>query len=403
MESLRLIHSIKWTAFHFFLETKTRFIRLKKRIRVGFLLQELTQWKSETLYQAMLVHPRFEPIICISPSLGYPGAEKKLIAYCIQKGYKFFLLDKDKTIGTQLDVDFVTPEKPYEKEIHSLHQIDHNKTIPFFVIPYYLSTITENWVVNKRTNLLCWKQFVDNESCLKAWSKVQRLNGKNYAVTGLPVMDELLIPKENLPDVWPNRDKRKRIIYAPHHTIADMHWDGIGYSTFLDYKDFMLQMRDKYEDRVYFVFKPHPSLRNKLDRYWGEAKTKDYYKLWQKPGSSHVEEGKYLSLFKYSDAMIHDCGSFTVEYMYADRPVMYLVRDAAHEDNMIPYAQEAFNLHIKGQSQEDIENFILDVIAGKDVNANERSAFIKRHLMPPHGKTACENIINAILGENEYR
>ena len=165
----------------------------------------------------------------------------------------------------------------------------------------------------------------------------------------------------------------------------------------------MLEMRDKYRDKVYFVFKPHPSLRNKLYEYWGAEKTEAYYSRWENPGVSHIEEGKYLSLFKHSDAMIHDCGSFTIEYLYTGLPVMYLVRGESHTDNMIPYAKEAFDLHYKGFTRVDIERFIKDVIAGKDPRAEERRVFYEKNLLPPHGKTACENIINAILGQEEYR
>lgn len=399
----KTLKALKWRAYHLGLSIIISHIRHKKRIRFAFLVQELTQWKSETLFTAMLAHPRFEPILCISPSLGYPGAEIALMSYCKEKGYAYSLLDPGKTISQQIDVDIVLPEKPYQQEMHTLHQIDSNKRIPFVVIPYYMGTITEHWVVNNRMNLLCWKQFIDNESCREAWAKVQRLGGMNYEVTGLPVMDELLTPKECLEDVWPVSDGRKRIIYAPHHTIADMHWEGIGYSTFLDYCDMMLDLRDKYKNQVYFVFKPHPSLRNKLRRFWGEEKTDAYYQRWEKPGVSHVEQGKYLSLFKHSDALIHDCGSFTVEYMYMDNPVMYLTRDDTHADNMIPYAKEAYDLHYKGKNITDIEQFLKDVIAGNDPLKERRIAFKNDSLLPPHGKTACENIINAILGEKEYQ
>lgn len=390
---------IKWYLFHAYLFLRIRQIRRKDKIRFGFLLQELTQWKSEPLFKAMLTHPRFEPVLCISPSLGYPGAERTLIDYCKIKGYDYHLLDPEKTIDEQIDVDIVVPQKPYQGEMHEKHQIDSNKRILFVVIPYYLSTISENWVVNQRLNLLCWRQFVDNESCREVWTKVHLLKGITYSVTGLPVMDELLTPKEMLQDVWPVSDGRKRIIYAPHHTIADMHWQGIGYSTFLDYCETMLELRDKYQDCVYFVFKPHPSLKKRLLILWGEEKTNEYFRKWNKPGVSHVELGKYLSLFKYSDAMIHDCGSFTVEYMYMGNPVMYLVRDDSHADNMIPYAQEAFNLHYKGKSVDDIERFIHDIIDGNDPLKKKRIAFMQQHLLPPNGRTACDNIIYSILEE----
>lgn len=391
--------TLKWKLFHAFLSLRVCLIRKKRRIRFGFLIQEITQWKSEPLYRLMLEHPRFEPVLCISPSLGYPGAENALIAYCREKGYAFSLLDPDKTIMDQIHLDFVVPEKPYLKEMHKLHQIDANKWIPFVVIPYYMSTITEEWVVNQRLNILCWRQFLDNESCRGDWAKIHRLGGLTYAVTGLPVMDELLTPKEVLPDVWPVKDGRKRIIYAPHHTIAEMHWEGIGYSTFLDYSEVMLSLRDKYKDSVYFVFKPHPSLRNKLNRLWGAEETEAYYRRWEKPGVSHVEQGKYLALFKYSDAMIHDSGSFTVEYMYMDKPVMYLLRDDRHSDNMIPYAREAFNLHYKGKSISDVERFLQDVIAGNDPLKDDRADFKQKHLLPPNHRSACENIIHSILGD----
>ena len=396
---MEIVKQAKWRMLHAYLALRACQIRRKGRIRFGFLIQELTQWKTESLYKAMLAHPRFDPVLCISPSLGYPGAENVLKDYCTQKGYSYFLLDPEKTIVEQIALDIVVPEKPYVSEIHKKHQVDSNRSIPYVLIPYYLSTITEDWLVNQRLNLLCWRQFLDNESCRKEWARVHRLHGLNYVVTGLPVMDELLTPKEELPDVWPVHDGRKRIIYAPHHSIPTWHMEGICYSTFLDYYEAVLQLRDKYADRVYFVFKPHPSLRNKLKKVWSEEQIDAYYERWEKPGVSHVVQGGYLSLLKYSDAMFHDCASFTVEYMYMDNPVMYLVKDDGHTENMIPYAKEAFDLHYKGKSIDDIERFIQDVIAGVDPLKEKRAAFKRQHLLPPNGRSACENIIYSILGD----
>lgn len=374
-------------------------IRRKNSIRFLFLLQEVSQWKTESLYQAMLAHPRFEPIIGITNCLGYPGAEDALIAYCKEKGYPYVWLDSGKTISEQVDIDIVTHQKPYINEINPAHYFNSNRQIPMVAIPYYLSTITEDWIVNCRMSLLAWRQFIDNESTRKAWAAASWLHGLNYEVTGLPVMDELLTPKESLPDVWPARDGRKRVIYAPHHTIADFHWEGIGYSTFLDYCEDMLSLRDRFKDRVYFAFKPHPSLWRRLLEVWGEEKTVAYYHRWDEPGVSQVEEGKYLALFKHSDAMIHDCGSFTVEYMFTCNPVMYLIRDDSHTQNMTPYAREAFDLHYKGKSVSDIEKFLQDLVDGFDPLKERRAAYKQEHLLPPHNRSACENIIHSILGD----
>jgi hypothetical protein len=78
---------------------------------------------------------------------------------------------------------------------------------------------------------------------------------------------------------------------------------------------------------------------------------------------------------------------------------MYLLRDDRHSDNMIPYAREAFNLHYKGKSISDVERFLQDVIAGNDPLKDDRADFKQKHLLPPNHRSACENIIHSILGD----
>ena len=400
----RFIQEIIWRFFHFFLELRIHRIRKKRRIKFLFVLQELSQWKSEKLYNAMLGHPRFDPVLGIAPCIGYPGAESRMIEYCEKKGYRYVLLDPKKTLREQLQIDIVAHQKPYSREIHHAHWITKNLRIPVVYIPYYMTTITENWVVNERLCLLAWRVFIDNEGSKQKWAGMQRLKGINYAMTGLPIMDELLTPKSQLLDVWPVNDKRKRIIYAPHHTIADIHLKGIGYSTFLENGEFMLKMKEKYREQAYFVFKPHPLLYQNLSHYWGEKRAKAYYDQWEYSENSHIEvNDKYLALFKYSDAMIHDCGSFTIEYMYTGNPVMYLTKDTHHTDNMTPNAIRAFNLHYMGQTREDIDRFIRDVIAGNDPLKAKREVFFEECLLPPNERSASENILDAVLGQGNYK
>lgn len=394
------IQILKWRAYHVGLAFRMLQIRKRKTIRFLFILQEMSQWKTEMLYKAMLRHPRFEPLLGITPCMENPGAEQKVMAYCREKNYDYILLSPEKTIEQQLDVDIIAHQKPYSDSIHPLHQINANKRIPTVYIPYYLSTITEGWLVNPRVCLLAWRQFIDTESCRREWAKVNRLHGLNYSVTGLPFMDELMLPKSEWQDVWPNKDSRKRIIYAPHHTVGDFHMDGIGYSTFLEYHDFMLKLRDKYKEQVYFLFKPHPRLYHNLLSLWGEKKTEEYYDSWNLPGFSHLETNSdYLALFKHSDALIHDCGSFTIEYLFMDNPVMYLSSDDHHSDNLNAVAKKAYDLHYKGQSETDIESFVLSVIKGEDPMADGRVSFKEESLVTPNGKSACENIMNVILGK----
>ena len=87
-------------------------IRRRDSIRFLFVLQEMSQWKTEMLYKAMLKHPRFDPILGIVPSMENPGAELKVVEYCQKHDYKYVLLSPHKTIVQQLDVDVLGYKTP---------------------------------------------------------------------------------------------------------------------------------------------------------------------------------------------------------------------------------------------------------------------------------------------------
>lgn len=174
-------------------------------------------------------------------------------------------------------------------------------------------------------------------------------------------------------------------------------------SSFLENGELILELMHKYEDKVQWAFKPHPLLYTKLIKIWGKEKTDRYYDEWKNAENSQYENGQYDALFKYSDAMIHDCSSFTIEYHYTKNPVMYLLRQQGRESTYNEFGQRAFDLHYKGHTKEEIEQFIENVINGIDPLKEEREKLYNECLIPPHGKTACENIINAILGEAEYK
>ena len=377
-------------------------IRHKKKIRVLYVLQYLSEWKTETLYLAMLRHPRFEPILGVTPCIEIEGEEKRVIDYCKGKGYDFVWIDPNKTLEEQIHPDVVLHQKLYTWHIYPKHQVFSNKQSLFIYVPYALHSIRTEWLANSTLAYNAWKFFYENESCCNDFKQIDHFSGYNYSVTGLPIMDSLALPPSKFPNPFTNTDGRKRIIYAPHHTIGTENMDGIDFSTFLENGEFMLEMAEKYKEQVYFVFKPHPRLFKVLSQLWGKEKADEYYNKWINPGNSHYESGEYVGLFKHSDALIHDCGSFTLEYMYTGNPVMYLVKNTRRTDNMTHYGKRAYDLHYKGKCHENIEHFIQNVINGHDPFKEARLQYVASELTPPHGKTACENIINAILGEKEY-
>jgi CDP-glycerol glycerophosphotransferase (TagB/SpsB family) len=88
----------------------------------------------------------------------------------------------------------------------------------------------------------------------------------------------------------------------------------------------MKELAVKYRSQVSIAFKPHPVLRSRLEELWGREKTDEYYRFWEELDNTFVADGEYAALFAASDAMIHDCGSFTAEYLYTGKPVLYVFR-----------------------------------------------------------------------------
>ena len=209
-------------------------------------------------------------------------------------------------------------------------------------------------------------------------------------------MDELLTPKEQIPDQWKKyTGKKKRIIYAPHHSIdPENTWQT---STFLMFGEAILQLAEKYSDQVQWAFKPHPLLREKVEKIWGKEKTDAYYGRWNNVSWGQFEPGKYMGLFHHSDAMIHDCGSFIMEYLYTNNPVLYIMRNKNLADTFNSAYKKALSLHYQAWTLQEIEEFILNVINGKDLMKQKRDYFKESYLVPPNGKSASDNIIDCLL------
>ena len=402
----RYKHWIKFPLYRKLMPLRIKYIRSKKVIKVLFVITEVGPWKTKELYKAMVKHRRFRPFIGISESCEVPDEKKELIHFLKKIGIPFVDLDKDtKNVFHNISPDIIFYQKPYEEVYKKNIRYWKHMSSLFCYVCYAFRSSDVSWSINLPLfDLLC-QQYFENKLVASPY-RLSLMNdkGKQAVVTGLPIQDQLMIPKEKFADPWKKQDHpKKRIIYAPHHTIGGIHMPGLALSSFLENGELLLDLMHKYKDQVQWTFKPHPLLYKNLLIVWGQEKTDRYYDEWKNAENSQFEDGEYDALFKYSDAMIHDCSSFTIEYHYTKNPVMYLVRQQGLESSYNEFGQKAFDLHYKGHSKEQIEQFILNVINGIDPMKSEREHFYNKYLIPPHGKTACENIINAILGQEEYK
>ena len=114
-----------------------------------------------------------------------------------------------------------------------------------------------------------------------------------------------------------------------------------------------------------------------------------------------MQTGEFVDLFMTSDAMIHDSGSFGVEYHYSGNPVMY-VADNFEEQvaDMALFGQLAMRQHYVGKCKQDIIDFIENtVIGGNDPMKEGRARFVQDYLISPNGKTVVQNTMDILLKE----
>ena len=165
----------------------------------------------------------------------------------------------------------------------------------------------------------------------------------------------------------------------------------------------MLTLAKEYVDRIQFAFKPHPALLTQLYQHpdWGQERTDRYYELWRTMPNSQLEAGAFIDLFMTSDAMIHDSGSFVVEYHYSKNPAMFVSKDMRPIlEPITDFGKEAHNIHYIGASEMDIRRFVDDVVLqGNDPMRPQREHFFSEYLLPPGGRSVAQNVVDDIVEE----
>ena len=99
--------------------------------------------------------------------------------------------------------------------------------------------------------------------------------------------------------------------------------------------------------------------------------------------------------------MIHDCGSFTAEYPYMDKPMIYLTRDTQKHNKLGNEILKASYL-VDGKDFRGIAATLYRIfIEGKDDKAAERKKVFDKYLNYPktNGMLASEYIYRSISDE----
>lgn len=393
----KLVYRLKLELYWLRVPFLVRRIRKKQSIRVLFVISEVASWKSELLYRAMLTHPRFDPFLGVSTSRAPWGVKNSVISYVLKKGYDYFDLDKEGQDIDTVHPDIIIYYKPYSSCYSEGHFFNNYLRYLFCGMDYCFEATKHAVHIEKELFDFCWQFYVEHPEIVCRRKEILGFRARNTLLTGVPMQDVLMMPKERFEDPWRDKTGKKRIIYAPHHSIVGTNGEGIEFATFLEYGEYILELAKKYNSTVSIAFKPHPNLYMKLLKIWGQQKTDSFYEEWEKLPNTQLEKGEYVGLFKFSDAIIHDCASFIIEYLYMNKPGLYLTAETNNMGDMFDFVKEGYQCYEHCNNRQEIELFIQRVIQGKDLLKESRQEFFQSQLVPPGERTACDNIMNAIL------
>lgn len=376
-------------------------------INVVFFALIESVWKYDYLYWMMHNDPRFNPKVLVCPIVNY-GIENMLrnlnqcFSFFKERGYDVMLSydvksDSYVDVENQLYPDIIFYTNPYKGLIDDRYYIDKFMNHLTCYTNYFFNEGNHyNISCDLLFQNLLWKKFIESNFDKNKYIKYQRRKGENTVVTGYPGIDKYIDSSYEPKDVWKIKNNNiKRIIWAPHHTIDD--YNVIQYGTFFKFAVYMLELAHKYRKKIQIAFKPHPLLINRLYLKWGKEKTDAYYEKWKNLENGMLCDGPYQDLFLTSDAIMHDSGSFILEYLFTGKPALHLDNGIAYESQYNELAIEALSHYYHATTEAEIEDFIKLLIDNKDPKSIERKRFVEEKLLPPNGKLASQNIFDDLV------
>lgn len=385
---------------------KLRALLQERPVRVAFQVAQLAKWKSESVLRLMQQDPHFSAFIWCVPAGNHHREKPESYAQEKNRIVSYFA-ERDIPLRSYITLDeFPAEERPdlifiYEP-YDALFLTDSYRGLEQELLCYvpYSFRNTDKVVSYDAIGKNCAVfDFIENETCWAHQRKNSANNGLNAIVTGTPIADLFMGEEARTTPTWKDCGKpMKKVIWAPHWTIVP-EYGWFHSATFLKTADAMMNIVERHREDIQFAFKPHPNLYRTLCELpeWGQEKTDAFYRKWAEMPNTQLEEGPYTALIMQSDAMIHDSASFILEYLYADKPGMFLRENGGYGE----YNQQSLDClkaYLYGISEEDIEAFLQRcVLNTEDPLRDVRATMRERYLLPPHGKTAAQNIVDAIL------
>lgn len=377
-------------------------IRRKDKIKVGFVLYDSSMWCGDEIYNFFARDERFEPTVFLCLR-----ANQELVKKDFFHGVEQFksrglnvvpVTNRNEPIPEQDLIIFLTPY------FSVLAKAFRPENLPVKIlmayIPYALS-ISQFRIFKNAVFCAGWKAFFQTAINLEIFDNKCKVGMPRGSYGGYPKMDIFFRDDADFKFDWKMaQPDAKKIIWAPHWSIQN----AVKYATFQWNYKFMYEFA-KAHPEISWVVKPHPNLflsAIKAGLFPSVKAFEEYLTAWNDLPNAQVYTGAYYqAIFKTSDGMIHDSGSFIAEYQYVNKPMIYLTRDT-QKFNELGEAVLKVSYLVDGKDLDAIAAMMQRVfIDGDDYRAAERKDVFDKYLNYPktNGMLASEFIYKSIADE----
>lgn len=379
-----------------------------RKIKVGFLVCEKEKWNGDHLLKELEASGRFECSFAIhlsSTASRLPHEERaadyeEQALYFKSKGkVEFELYDPENNFtfaAEDMDFDILFIQQPWGAK--DLPRRLVGQMLCVYMHYGFMMMANHGMHYNITTfHSYLWKYFTQTESHRLLHIQHDPSANEKVLVTGYPKLDVYFdqAPPRSAVSTWKNYSDpaRQRVIFAPHHSVEK---NSLGMATFRWSGSELSSLRDHHED-IDWIYKPHPRMALALQRA-GLMLPEDYDAYvdeWDQGINSAVyDDGDYFDVFRSSDALITDCGSFLAEYLPTGKPIIWLVSDKTIGLNTIgKFISEGF---YQARTPEELRQiFQYVVIEGNDPLHDLRQRAIEEVL--PGGQSSSKTVTKYLL------
>ena len=367
-------------------------------VNIGFIVSEGAKWNSGPIMEEIEIEQNLQSRVFLNmnSSLRKLDYETRKKAYLQERDF-FLNIDNHLVDLYDWEKDIVKPIEEIDADIIFLQQpwgmLDYPRRMVGRALSAYMhygfmmmANHGMHYNIGSFHSYL-WKYFTQTEGHRMMHLSHDPSAYNKLVVTGYPKLDVYLDDTVKGDCAHWRGPEGKRVIYAPHHGLGN---DNLKMSTFKWMHKLMLELAQNTPG-LQWIYKPHPNLKYSVEKnnLMSRAQYLQYEKAWSDlPNASVYDRGNYFDIFKTSDALITDCGSFLAEYLPTEKPILWLIsKDSV---GLNPVGEKLADSFYKIRNVDEFKMVFGDVIIKNNDHLREKRLMAKDQLFPAQGKSATE-------------